>query len=746
MPLYYMPYLADASNLKGSPGRKFIAAGVVGAVAVIALIVGVMFIQTGSSVSLLTTTSSLSTTSSTTSTRAQSTMSKSTTSSSTTSTTASAYSGPTGILGVSLTDPPIVPPGVSAVYITYSSVQVHVGDAGNQDGWYTVADAGSVDLMSLLNVSLTLGSAQVQTGVFNLISFNISSAAITLNGINQTAYVPANRISVPIVGGISVTDGNTSGVLVDLSPEVVPYQNGTSVSYVLVPEARSVPIPRYVWNYKLEEKGAKLTEIQNQTWVSQNAGQVVVSGVNISASSFSLTLKNEGTTNATFSSIVIGQAVQLPQCLASAAGRPAAPKPADNTSSPASYVSLSTQNAYYVGAQQVFLGGRVYPAPTSPNTSATLTVTDPNGVIVESANVSVELSGAFHLSFTAGGSTLPWVHGTYTAIAAYNGTSGRITFAWYPAQQQTTKSSVVTSSTEYHTSTTNESAIVITTQNETTATSESWSSTSTEYHGTMTILTNASSYFGGAGVLVNGTITPMPTAAGYFVAIRVISPGGQVVFVNEVPVSPDGTFNASFMAGGVFQDHDAWTNGTYKVYAYHEGGVYAATTFQWSGPAFTTTIASLTTETITDQRNSTQEIKDQIQNYFCSQTHSEDKLPPSIPVAYYAVFTNGTLYRVNYTSLILAAAHVHVERHDGVTTSITSTTRLGYTLMPGETWTFTFNGTVDSLSKVLLSYMPRNFAVPSSLFSINAGEQYTIVASGPFATRIATVTNATAIA
>ncbi len=101
------------------------------------------------------------------------------------------------------------------VYISYSSVQVHVADAGNEDGWYQVADSGSVESMSLVNVSLTLGSAEVQTGVFNLISFNITSAAVTSNGVNVTAYVPANRISVPIVGGISVSTGNSSGVLVD---------------------------------------------------------------------------------------------------------------------------------------------------------------------------------------------------------------------------------------------------------------------------------------------------------------------------------------------------------------------------------------------------------------------------------------------------------------------------------------------------------------------------------------------------
>ena len=726
-----MLYLADASGVK--PGRKIVAAGIVGAVAVIALIVGVMVIQTGSSVSLFTTTSSLSS-STEGSTRVSSSNSQTTNSSATTS--SSTYSGPTGILGVSLTDPPIVPPGVSAVYISYSSVQVHVSGAGNQDGWYTVADSGSVNLMSLLNVSLTLGSAQVQTGVFNLISFNITSAAITMNGVNQTSYVPANRITVPIVGGVSVTSGNSSGVLVDMSPEVVPYQNGTAVSYVLVPEARSLPIPAYVWNYKLEEKGAKLTEIQNQTWASQNAGQVVVTGVNVSANSFSLTLKNEGTANATFSSIVIGQAVKLPQCLATTTSPNAgAPRPAEN----GTYVSLST-HSYYVGDQTVLLGGRVYPPPTLANTSVSILVTDPNGVVVESANASVELSGAFHVNFTAGGTTLPWVQGTYSAVATYNGTSGQVTFFWYAPQA--TSSSTTTNSTTTVTFNSEE------TSNSTSTSQTTTENTSSGLHGTMTVITNASSYFGSAGVLVSGAVNPVPTTSDYYVAIRVIAPNGVVVFVNEVPVSSSGLFNASFAAGMTTRDNYgySWTNGTYKVYAYHEG-VYAVTSFQWSGPTETIASATTFTQTSTYQTvNSTQEIKEQIQNYFCSSgDNHDDKLPPSIPVAYFAVFANGTLYKINYTSLIFAAVRLHSETQGsaGLTSSITSANRLGYTLMPGESWTFTFNGTVDTLSKVLLSYMPRNFAVPSTMFTINAGMEYTVVASGPFATRIATVANAT---
>ena len=227
--------------------------------------------------------------------------------------TTALLSGPTGVLGVSLTDPPTLPPSVTNVFITYSSIQVHLASAGNLLGWYTVASSGSVDLLKVIDVSLTLGSSEVVTGVFNLIAFNITSAAVTINGANQTAYVPANRINVPIVGGVSVSKGNSSGVLVDLSPEVVPYQNGTSISYVLVPAAKSLPIPSNVWNISLENKGATIAQIQNQSWVQESPGKVVVTGIKITPNLFSMTVQNTGKTNAIFSSIGIGAVTT--QCL-----------------------------------------------------------------------------------------------------------------------------------------------------------------------------------------------------------------------------------------------------------------------------------------------------------------------------------------------------------------------------------------------------------------------------------------------
>ena len=273
--------------------RKIFTVGVIGAVAIIALIVGVMLVQTSTTSITVTETTSIFAT-------------QTSSSSSQSVSTASLLSGPTGVLGVSLTDPPTLPPSVTNVFITYSSIQVHLVSAGNSSGWYTVASSGSIDLLKVINVSLTLGSSEVVTGEFNLIAFNITSAAVTVNGVNQTAYVPADRINVPILGGVSVTKGNSSGVLVDLSPEVVPYQNGTSISYALVPAAKSLPIPPNVWNINLENKGSEIAQIQNQSWIQQSLGKVVVTGIKITPNVFSLTVKNTGKTNASFSSIAIG--------------------------------------------------------------------------------------------------------------------------------------------------------------------------------------------------------------------------------------------------------------------------------------------------------------------------------------------------------------------------------------------------------------------------------------------------------
>ena len=389
------------------------------------------------------------------------------------------------MLGVSLTDPPTLPPNVKNVFITYSSIQVHLASAGNFSGWYTVASSGSVDLLKVINVSLTLGSSEVVTGVFNLIAFNITSAEVTINGANQTAYVPANRINVPIIGGVSVSKGNSSGVLVDLSPEVIPYQNGTLISYVLVPAAKSLPIPPNVWNISLENKGSTIAQIQNQSWVQENPGKVVVTGIKITPNSFSLTVQNTGKTNAVFSSIGIGAVAQLNACVLAPAAAPAGPAlPAAN----ATTVTISIPSSSYTGQQLVTIGGKVSPAPTGSVTVSIL-ITNPNGVTIKSTSEAVQPTGSFFYTFTTDypqNQSSLWITGRYTITTTYNGATGTTTFSWNQA------SSVITTVSTSHSVTTSSTTAPPTTTHSESSTQTSKTTTVTSSVSTTKTVTSQS--------------------------------------------------------------------------------------------------------------------------------------------------------------------------------------------------------------------------------------------------------------
>ena len=96
--------------------------------------------------------------------------------------TSTAQSGPSGTLAVLLTDPPTVPNGVTAVYATYSDVQVHVNGAGNLSGWYDLHSSGQINLMSVINIGQTIASTSVPTGNYDALRFNVTAAMVTYQG------------------------------------------------------------------------------------------------------------------------------------------------------------------------------------------------------------------------------------------------------------------------------------------------------------------------------------------------------------------------------------------------------------------------------------------------------------------------------------------------------------------------------------------------------------------------------------
>jgi hypothetical protein len=147
-----------------------------------------------------------------------------------------------GTMQLSMIDPPNVPGNVVAVYVNYSSIQVHEANAGNQSGWHNVTSSGTIDLMKIVSSSQVLGSANLPSGTYNIVRFNISSAVVTVNSTsgtlqNYTASVPSGMVQSVITGGINVKGGATSALLVDISPKVTYGGN----QYTLVPSATAAP-------------------------------------------------------------------------------------------------------------------------------------------------------------------------------------------------------------------------------------------------------------------------------------------------------------------------------------------------------------------------------------------------------------------------------------------------------------------------------------------------------------------------
>ncbi|MDG6904930.1 MAG: DUF4382 domain-containing protein [Nitrososphaerota archaeon] len=229
-----------------SLSRKVIAGGVVGVIVAIGLIVAAMYAFNGGHISNTTgisSTTGLSSTSiSTTGVSSNTGNTGITTSGSTSTSTNSGSSGSTGTLQLSMIDPPNVPANVVQVYINYTSIQVHVANAGNQSGWYNVTSKGTIDLTKIVNSSAVLGSAKLPVGTYNIVRFNVTSAMVTINGTsgkltNYTATVPSGMLQSVITGGVNVQANTTSGLLVDTSPKVT----GSNGSYILVPSITAKP-------------------------------------------------------------------------------------------------------------------------------------------------------------------------------------------------------------------------------------------------------------------------------------------------------------------------------------------------------------------------------------------------------------------------------------------------------------------------------------------------------------------------
>ena len=225
--------------------------------------------------------------------------------------------GPTGsaapgTLSVMLTDPPHVPAGVTGVYIRYNDLSVHVSEAGNRSGWTLLKSAGSIELLGTVNVTQTISSVKVAMGDYNLLRFTITSATVTYNGKNYTAFVPTSELTVPIVGGIEVNASKPSATVINIQPSVYNIGSASNPEFIIRQWARAFPVPSSQVSEQMEHEGAKLS-LTGKTWWSdieeKYTANAQITSATLTPNSLSVTVKNTGTESTRLRLVVVAPLV-----------------------------------------------------------------------------------------------------------------------------------------------------------------------------------------------------------------------------------------------------------------------------------------------------------------------------------------------------------------------------------------------------------------------------------------------------
>jgi hypothetical protein len=237
-------------------------------------------------------------------TSSQSTSIQSTSSQSTSSQTA----GSGGTLSILITDPPTIPEGVTGIYVWYSNVAVHVSGAGNQSGWTETGVSGSLDLMKLVNISTTIATVKVTSGVYNALRFNITSAQVTYESVNYTAFVPHAMLTVKIPGGIQVNSTNKSAAIIDMHPTVVNIGSRSNPEFIVSTAACVYGVPSQSVTSQMQKRGFQMS-LTGQGWWEQINEQytanIQITSASLSNDSLSVTVKNTGTLSVNLSAISV---------------------------------------------------------------------------------------------------------------------------------------------------------------------------------------------------------------------------------------------------------------------------------------------------------------------------------------------------------------------------------------------------------------------------------------------------------
>jgi hypothetical protein len=220
---------------------------------------------------------------------------------------------PQAVLAVQLTDPPQTPVGTEWLNLTYTSVQLLVGEPTTSAGQYSTktvsftpsGGSSTVDLLALQNVSKTIASANLSSGsIVYMVTLAVSSISINVNGSVSAVTIAGGSSSLQVVIAHPEPVQGTSAALLELNPVVVSTPSG----YELIPSSVGIIKPHSEVSEQQAEVGSTQTVTsQDQEEFRQAQGQlsVKVLGLTVKGNTtqFELNVTNTGSVPVTLVAI-----------------------------------------------------------------------------------------------------------------------------------------------------------------------------------------------------------------------------------------------------------------------------------------------------------------------------------------------------------------------------------------------------------------------------------------------------------
>jgi hypothetical protein len=132
----------------------------------------------------------------------------------------------TGKVSIYIKDAPIE---WKHINVTFSKVQVHQQDDGDDDGkWHTISIIdGTVDLVALTNISSLLGSEELPEGIYTQIRIVVESATgIMINGTQVVFDVPSGELKTTHPFHVDADHPVKLTIDIDLEHSIVQNNNG----------------------------------------------------------------------------------------------------------------------------------------------------------------------------------------------------------------------------------------------------------------------------------------------------------------------------------------------------------------------------------------------------------------------------------------------------------------------------------------------------------------------------------------